>query len=373
MPMFGFGGIERVFLHLAGYLTDEFDVHLCAQSLMDDRMLRFSPPEVHTHFDSTDTRLMSHSHILVAARKIRDRVIALRPDVLVSAFPRVNATVGIALRSLRVSDRPRWIATEHGDPSLYLGTGPKRLLKAQFVRFSIAIADVQVSVSRYVADCMRRLYRSAHVDVLPNPVYDPGLLTQLTRETLDFEWDREGCPTIVSVGRITKGKDQVALVRAFCKLRTSRRAKLLILGDGEERAELEALARALGIEDDVILPGFVENPFKYVAKCQVLVHTSRSEGLPLALVEAMAIGVPVVTTRYPGVEELITHGHNGLVVPVGDVERLAAAIDQVLNDAELANRLVQNGKITSADWTIERAVSKYRQVIRDVMGGSSRG
>jgi len=106
----------------------------------------------------------------------------------------------------------------------------------------------------------------------------------------------------------------------------------MILGEGEERPALESLVRELGIEEDVSLPGFVENPFKYMKRAAVFVLSSRWEGFGNVLVEAMALGTPVVSTNCPsGPAEILEGGKWGRLVPVGDVHKLAASMLETMN------------------------------------------
>ena len=98
------------------------------------------------------------------------------------------------------------------------------------------------------------------------------------------------------MGRLTKQKDHPTLIRAFAQVRRNRPARLMILGEGEDRPKLEALIRELDLEKDVSLPGFVDNPFQYMKGAAVFVLSSRWEGLPNTLIQAMAVGTPVVST-----------------------------------------------------------------------------
>jgi glycosyltransferase involved in cell wall biosynthesis len=112
----------------------------------------------------------------------------------------------------------------------------------------------------------------------------------------------------------------------------------MILGEGEERPKLEALVRELGLEEDVALPGFVGNPYKYIARAGVFVLSSAWEGLPTTLVEALALGTPVVSTNCKsGPEEILEEGRWGRLVPVGNIEELAKAIGESLSMPRLLN------------------------------------
>jgi glycosyltransferase involved in cell wall biosynthesis len=136
--------------------------------------------------------------------------------------------------------------------------------------------------------------------------------------------------------------------------------KLVILGEGPLRAELEGLIASLGLVDDIALPGFQENPYDYMSQSTVFVLSSLFEGFGNVLVDALALGVPVISTRCPvGPEDIITDGVTGIFVPPADAQALAQAILRVLQDSELRRRLSANGPLRAADFAIERIVPQY--------------
>jgi glycosyltransferase involved in cell wall biosynthesis len=136
---------------------------------------------------------------------------------------------------------------------------------------------------------------------------------------------------VLGVGRLTAQKAFSVLIEAFARVRKSQPARLLILGEGEERPMLEALIRQLGLEQDVDLPGFVSNPYPYMAHAALFVLSSRWEGLPTVLVEAMSLRTPVIATDCPsGPREILGDGQYGHLVPVDDPCALAMAIQNFL-------------------------------------------
>ena len=154
----------------------------------------------------------------------------------------------------------------------------------------------------------------------------------LAREVPDHPWFAPGQPPVIlGVGRLTPQKDFPTLVRAFSQVRRLRAARLVILGEGEGRAELEALADELGVKEDLALPGFQNNALSYMAHSAVFVLSSAWEGLPTVLIEALAAGTRVVSTDCPsGPREILQDGRFGALVPVGDASALARAILETL-------------------------------------------
>lgn len=147
-------------------------------------------------------------------------------------------------------------------------------------------------------------------------------------------------------------------MRAFALLRKRRPVRLAILGEGSERAHLERLADELEIKRDVWLPGFIENPYRYIKRCSVLALSSRWEGLALVLVEGMALGVPVVSTDCPsGPREVLQGGKWGRLVPVSNSASLAQALEESLDEPIVAPAEAL------ARFDVERVVSQYLRVL----------
>lgn len=159
-------------------------------------------------------------------------------------------------------------------------------------------------------------------------------------------------PVIISAGRLNAIKNFPLLIEAFKLVRGKRNARLIILGEGEEREKLEEMIQDLGLDQDVDMPGFAENPFNYIAKANVYALTSFSESFSMALIEALAVGTPVVSNDCPhGPREVL---ENGRLVPLGNSEKLAEAI---LNTLDEPIKPVDLNDIKH--FTIDSAVDSY--------------
>jgi glycosyltransferase involved in cell wall biosynthesis len=194
-------------------------------------------------------------------------------------------------------------------------------------------ADSIVAVSRGVADDFAQYagVPRARIDVISNPVITPGLLTAASEPAGHPWFDEPTCPVLVGVGRLTSQKNFGRLIDAFAQVRRVVGARLVILGEGPERAALEARVRQHGLEECVALPGFVENPYAYMARAAAFVLSSDYEGLPTVLIESLAVGTPVVATDCEsGPREILRGGELGELVPVGDVTALSDAILRTL-------------------------------------------
>jgi glycosyltransferase involved in cell wall biosynthesis len=196
-------------------------------------------------------------------------------------------------------------------------------------------ADAIVAVSRGVAEDLARLtgLPRERIDVIYNPIVTPAL-RERAEEPLTHGWFADAEPPVfLAVGRLAPQKDFPALLRAFARVRQQRRARLMILGEGDERPALEELARSLGVEADVALPGFVPNPYPYLRAAAAFVLSSRWEGLPGVLIEALACGTRLVATDCPsGPREILADGRHGRLVPPGDEEALGDAMRAALDE-----------------------------------------
>ncbi len=284
-----------------------------------------------------------------------------KPTSLLSFKPYPNLTALWAKRLANVSTR--FVISEHVHPS---GGQRGRKWRRRFVRPVIrrvyTWADAIVSVSNGVTD---DLTASAgipreRITTIYNPVVIPDVHTK-ARAPLDHPWFRPDAPPVVlGVGRLHRQKDFPTLLRAFARVRAQRQARLVILGEGKLRAELAVLASTLGITADMALPGFVENPYAYMARAAVFALSSSYEGLPSVVIEALACGCPVVSTDCPsGPVEILEGGRYGRLVPVGDDGALAHAICATLDAPPPAERLRDRAMFFSAD----RAVERYCRVL----------
>jgi glycosyltransferase involved in cell wall biosynthesis len=204
-----------------------------------------------------------------------------------------------------------------------------RLLIALFYRYAPAV----VAVSEGAAEALQPWVGSrTPVVVIPNGFNLAALRARAT-ERPDFRWlNDKTLPVIIGCGRFVPLKGFDVLIKAFARLRAERPARLIILGDGLLRATLQDLVRSLGIEDDVALPGYAENPQAWFAASDLFVLPSRTEGFGNVLLEALASGVPVVSTDCPsGPRTILDSGRYGALVPVDDVEALAVAMTQALS------------------------------------------
>lgn len=283
-----------------------------------------------------------------------------KPYALVSHLSHANVIAISAVKLART--KTKLIVVEH-DPVL---EAKSKLLRSNFVpplmRLLYPLADVVVAVSQGLANDLNKQFTLSKdkVKVIYNPVVDEELI-QKAKISVEHTWfKKESCPVFLAVGRLTLQKDFSTLIQAFSIIRKYRQARLVILGEGEARAELELLAAKLGVAGDVSLPGFVQNPYAYMYNASAFVLSSRWEALPTVLIEAMACGCPVIATDCPfGPREILEGGKYGYLVPTVDPQALSIAMLNVLDSSINRQKLIQR----TQDFSVERSVSQYLQIL----------
>ncbi len=257
-----------------------------------------------------------------------------RPKAVLSAMGRANV-IALWARRLAAGDT-RLVVSERNALSFATRNAPswRQKLMPRLAHRFYPWADGVVAVSDGVADdlsLVARLPRES-ITTIYNPVVSPELLEK-SEAPLDHPWFAPDQPPVVlGVGRMMVQKDFPTLIRAFARIRADRPARLLILGEGEERPRLEALTRELGVEAEVSMPGFVKNPLPYMRRSSIFVLSSAWEGFPNVLVEALACGCPAISTDcLGGSAEILENGRYGKLVPVGDDGALAEVILSTLD------------------------------------------
>jgi len=361
LPFLSGGGAERAMIHLAEGFAD---LGWCVDLVVAQAIGAYAsqlPAKINlVNLEARSPLLLNKT--LALAKYLRSE----QPAVLLTTLDIMNATAWAQGLS-GVSTHMVMIVQTHLSQQFRDRHSPLvQRLRWQMVKQFYPLADRIVAVSQGVADDITTMtgIPSEQIRVIYNPVVRPNLAERAS-EPVDHPWFTDDIPTLLGVGRLVKQKDFATLVRALAIVRQQRPCRLAILGEADEReAEikpaLDQLISDLGLEQSVAFLGFVENPYKYMARAQVFVLSSIYEGFGNVVAEALAVGTSVVSTDCEsGPAEILNHGQFGRLAPVGDAAALAEAIVATL-DQPLPPEML---KARSQDFTIEASISQYREVI----------
>jgi glycosyltransferase involved in cell wall biosynthesis len=286
-----------------------------------------------------------------------------RPQALLSDKDRVNRIAILARQLARAGDTR--LAVRLGTTlsrNLQSRSRWERWLQTRSVRWLYPHADAVLVPSRGVAEDLAQYtgLAPARIAVAASPIVTPALPAQAAK-AVNHPWLNDPrVPVILGVGELCMRKDFETLIRAFAEVRATTRCRLVILGRGRRRPRLAALARRLGVGTDVDLPGFERNPCAYMARASVFVLSSRWEGMPVVLIEALACHTPVVATDCPsGPREVLDGQPVGELVPVGDPPAMARAIRRML-EADVPREAFESA---IRDYGVAASATRYLQVL----------
>ena len=360
LPSLAGGGGERSLLEVARHLVQhgfivDMVVTRCGGALWE------SVPE-HVRLINLQSR-----KTLTCLPKLIRYIRRERPAVLISAVDFANLA-GLLAKKFFAS-RLRLIVIQHIHfTANYQASGFLSRMALRLTAWVLPVADAIVSVSSDVAEDLQRLLprtATGQVHFIPNPVVTPALLEQARLPVAHSWFGDPATPVVLTAGRLfIRQKDQPTLLNAFAEVLESRSAKLVVLGEGPDKAGLTDLARQLGIHGSVDFVGFQTNPFAYMARAQVFVLSSAYEALPTVLIEAMACGVPVVATDCPsGPREILEGGKWGRLVPVGDWRLLARGVLDTLDDPIPSERLVARAKRYSSTASVDQYLALLNRLM----------
>jgi len=352
----GEGGVERMVTNLVLEFARRPDLEVDLVLLRDDsRHLQVVPPQVRVVRLGVRHSALSLPALVRYLRRARPAALLVAKDRAGRAALLARMLAGVPTRIvLRLGTTLSEAMQDRSGLSRWLRYWPIRRLYPRLERI--------VAVSQGVADDIAAIagLPAERIVVIRNPVITPEL-ERLAAAAPEHPWlAADGPGVVLGIGRLTRQKDFPTLIRAFAQLRRQRALRLILLGEGRDREALQALARQEGVEADVAMPGFQTNPYAWLARARLFVLSSRWEGSPNALTEAMALGVPVVATDcHSGPRELLAGGRFGPLVPVGDINGLAAAIAGVLDRPLSAEEL----KAAVREYDAHESARRYLRVL----------
>lgn len=355
-PSFEGGGAERVMVNLANGLA-AIGVQVDLVALLAAGPYRDQVSSQVRIVDLRARRMIAAMPALV--RYLRSE----RPEAILSALDYINvATIcanfltGSLARVVVTTHKYFSVATQRSD------LWRERWLLPLAMRFWYPRANAVVAISEVMADDLAKTitFPREMISVIYNPAVTPQMLERANEAPAHHWLTQDGPPVIIGVGRLHEQKNFLMLLEAFAILRAKRCARLIVFGEGPERAQLDAKVSELGIRADVDLPGFVQNPYAIMRHSALFVMSSRYEGLPTVLIEAMACGCPVVSTNCPsGPSEILDGGKFGPLVAVGDAGALAEAMIETL-DNPLPSALL---KARASMFHVDNVLEDYRRIL----------
>ncbi len=348
------GGAERVAVNLANQLSEmgyqvEVIVVTDGGELADDLV------------PTVEQSTLPVDRMRRAAVPLAQHIRRTRPTALISFMTGANVMAILATKVAVVSTTV--IATEHSTQSHKRGmtTKPEIILAKHIYSF----ANYVVGVSEGVSEDIRKWARVSDDKVVTiyNPTIHMNQIGTIYQPPSHPWFQSDDIEVVLSVGRHAEEKDYQTLIRSFSLLLEERKnARLMLLGGGKLTSEYESLIAELNIESHVALPGFVRQPYPYMAHADVFALSSRVEGLSLVLIEAMACGTPVVSTDCPsGPSEILAGGEYGELVPVGDPTLLKNALIRTLSK-RVDEELLKN---RASDFSTQKAATRYEALFVD--------
>lgn len=286
-----------------------------------------------------------------------------QPDVVIAFMVSVYTVTLLALMGVDIPV----ISSVRNDPA-YSNLRKKITRKILLPRSAHVVVQTQ-QIKEFFSKNIQKM-----TTVIYNPVNERVFETSYDNDNVDDNENlklkvkgEERINRIISVGRLYPQKDQKMMIEAFAKV--SERFpgwKLVIFGEGPEREALESLVERLKVKDKVSLPGRSENIIDELNKSKIFCLSSVYEGMSNALVEAICVGLPIVTTKVSGTEELIKNGENGFIVNIGDKESMAKALTKIIEDENLQNQFSENNKAQAIKFETNAIVDQWEEVILKV-------
>lgn len=361
----GHSGVDRAMRHLIPAMARR-------GFLVDLLKVRGHGPELNDIPEGVRVVDLGSSHVYNSLGAVVRYLRRERPAAMLSDKDRVNRTALLA-RALAGTDTRVLLRS---GTTISVDLAHRGWFERWLQRFSMGwlyrFADGVLVPCAAVADDMSAYtgLPRERIQAVPSPIV-PARLFSEEQPRPEHPWFAPGQPPVIlGMGELGWRKDFATLVRGFARVRAQMPCRLLILGKGRQRQELLDLAESLGVGADVALPGFVEQPFGYVAHAAVFALTSRWEGLSFALAEALAVGTPSVATDCPsGSREILQDGQYGPLVPVGDAEAVGQALYETLV-RPLPKAVLQEGALP---YEIERSATAYLRALGFEVGAGLDG
>ncbi len=346
MPTLSGGGAERVLINLANYFTN--------QSITIDLVV-VSKTGAYINDISSKVNLinLNKNRVLFSLFSLINYFRENNPNAIITTMPHISLVVIVAkffsgIDTNLVIRQPNYLS---------LNSGQKWWLNfyIKIVCYFFNKANKVIGISKGVCSDLREL-RVKNCQAIYNPAVFPKIFN-LAKKGINFSFDKK---TFIAVGRLTKQKNFSLLIDAFYRVRKQLNCQLIILGEGELRADLKGQITKLALNNNVHLLGFVDNPYAYIKHSDVFVLSSLWEGFGNVIVEALALGTQVVATNCPsGPAEILENGKHGFLAEVNDKNDLSKQMLLALEKPIDKNVLIKRSK----DFNIDKIARQYKKVL----------
>ncbi|MFM8454084.1 MAG: glycosyltransferase family 4 protein [Gammaproteobacteria bacterium] len=349
------GGAERVLTNLANYWVSKGN-QVTLVTLASPNKKPFYPLDskitlIQLNQNQNETSIFTRlKNICRRIFYLRKTLKTLNPDVVLSFVDVMNLTTILSSFGLKIPV----VVSERTDPHFYHIASLYTKIRPFLYRFAKKIVVQTNRAASYFGKNLQRI-----IQIIPNPVQAP-------------KYSKIFSPTaqsIITVGRLDQEKDQATLIQAFARLHSSYpHLTLTIYGEGPERENLQHLINSLNLQEKVSLPGVTQEIHQKLAEADLFVFPSLYEGFPNALAEAMSVGLPVIASNCSGNIDIVRDEIDGRLFPVGDVLKLAAIMEELLNDSGTRKRLSEEAKTVAERFHPDLIFHKWDQVIHEATG-----
>jgi glycosyltransferase involved in cell wall biosynthesis len=372
------GGAEKVASELSEHLNPNTDRQIV--TLIDNISYPFNKPPIILHLENRLPKYFKEAYFLFfGIIKYKSTIKRYKPDISMS-FLVLDSFINVL--SNLPSKKTKIVISVHTAFSMKFKDSASDKITRYLIKKLFVKAYKIVAVSEGVRVELINDFRipADKIQVIYNPL-DINKINGLVFEKIDEEWFNEEIPIIFNLGRLTYPKGQWYLLRSFAEVRKNFKCRLVILGDGDLKENLQNLTKKLHLTKDVLFLPWVENPYKYMAKSKIFVLSSLWEALPYALLEAMACGCPVIATdRKHGPREIIGENEYGILIPPMDGEyyhedepltiseqKLADSLIYLLNNDSEINRLSMKGQTRALKFDVKNVIKQYDQLFMSIL------
>ena len=355
------GGAERVVsILLNNFDRDLFEPQL-ALFIKGGEYLDSIPGDVRIFDLQKRTRYDFFKVILKLGRLINQE----KPDCVISFLTYTNIVTGIV--SVLFPLETKFVFSERSDPLQGLRHARCGWLKRMLVRAIYLKADKIITISEGIKKSLVSYFglNESKIQTIYNPINVEEVVS-LSEENVSHPFfnNKIARPVIIAIGRLTRPKNYPLLLQAFAEVSKQKPVSLIILGQGALRDELISLGKSLGIQDNISFIGFQKNPFSWLKRSDLFILSSDWEGFGNVIIEAMACGIPVISTDCSsGPSEIIQSGNNGLLVPTGSINDLSGAIVRLLTDMNLRKKIASQALLDLKRFDHRHIVGEYQKVL----------